>query len=396
LGALDFDFDVAVVGAGPAGATAARHLARGGLSVALIEACSIPRYKTCGGGLVQRARRALGPDFAGAGTIERECRTIELRFGTSGRSFLVRREEPIVTMTMRDALDARLVRLAAEAGVRVLPSLAVESLRDAGGSVELGTARGTLVAGHVVAADGVNSSLARAAGWRASPAVAPALECEVRVDRASFERLAGQARFDVDTPPGGYAWVFPKRAHLSIGLLRTRRGRFDLKAALRRYLEQLEVRSVESVEQHGATIPLAPRPGGSARGRVLLVGDAAGFADPITAEGIGPAIESARLAADALLAGAPAGAGERYQRALAATLLPELRAARRLARLLYRHRRARDLLFRWRGPELAEAMTDVVMGERTYRGLLGSPASYAHLVRGTGERRRPLRTSARS
>src|SRR5207247_5882589 len=112
-----------------------------------------------------------------------------------------------------------------------------------------------------------------------------------------------------------------------------------------------------------------PGAGARGRGRMLVVGEAAGRADPVTAEGISPAARSGGLAADAIIASEldPPGARAGYHAALR-PLLAELRVARTLARLLYEHPRARRWVFRRVGQPLVEAITDVFMGVRTYRG----------------------------
>src|SRR5205823_68793 len=110
-------------------------------------------------------------------------------------------------------------------------------------------------------------------------------------------RHAGIARFDFGAIRAGYAWVFPKRAHLTVGVLSCARRVPDLKAALARYAASLGLVPAAPPEVHGSLIPVRPRPGGFARGRVLLAGDAAGFVDPVLCEGITHAVASGRAAA---------------------------------------------------------------------------------------------------
>jgi flavin-dependent dehydrogenase len=123
---------------------------------------------------------------------------------------------------------------------------------------------------------------------------------------------------------------------------------------------------------------MASRPGPLARGRVLLVGDAAGLVDPVLAEGISHAIQSGQLAAAAIIeTKLEAGrAATLYQSLLEEQILRELRAARFLARTLYHHPRIRDAALRFSGRKLCEFVTGVVMGERSYREALRSPGSY--------------------
>src|SRR5439155_22700481 len=106
-----------------------------------------------------------------------------------------------------------------------------------------------------------------------------------RVDDDRRERFARVPRFDVGIVPFGYAWVFPKTAHLSAGVLTTRRGTINLHRQLEEYLRVIGL-APQSMERHGFVIPVRPRDGPLARERILLVGYAAGLADAWTAEGI--------------------------------------------------------------------------------------------------------------
>ena len=97
--------DVAVVGGGPAGATAALQLARRGVKVTLVEREPLPRYKTCGGGLVARGLGLLPPDVRGV--IERSCERAELHLLDADLHYRATRDAPIMVMTMRDRLIER-------------------------------------------------------------------------------------------------------------------------------------------------------------------------------------------------------------------------------------------------------------------------------------------------
>lgn len=384
-------FEVVVVGAGPAGAACALRLARAGRAVALLDRVAPPRYKACGGGLTARARHELEELVPLDGVIETECARAELHLGRLDRGYVVERPHPLVTMTRRADLDARLVAGAREAGAELCSPCAVRGLERRGeGIVALHTERGVFASSVVVAADGAVGVTASAAGFPALPRRVPALESEIGVPPEVLERFAGTARFDFDRPRDGYAWVFPKRDHLSIGCLATRRGGKGLRRTLETYLEHLELGPLASREDHGALIPVRPRPGPLARRGVLLVGDAAGLVDPLTAEGLGNALSSARLAAAALEEGlATPGVAERaYTAALAAELLPELARARLLARLTYSAPRARDLFFSLRGDALAEAVCRLIAGETTYRAALGTPRHWLGLLTGRQARAR--------
>jgi len=143
-----------------------------------------------------------------------------------------------------------------------------------------------------------------------------------------------------------------------------------LHGAVAAYLAGLGIRPI-SIERHGHRIPVHPRPGPLARGRVLLTGDAAGLADPLTLEGISFAIESGGLAAGAVLdAGPGADAAALYRARLADDLLPELHAAAWFAKAMYDHARLATWGFHWLGREGVEGVADVMAGTLTYRRLL--------------------------
>jgi geranylgeranyl reductase family protein len=374
-------YDVAVVGAGPAGASCALRLAEAGRRVALLDQKVPPRYKTCGGGLVWRARELFGIELNGC--VETECHTAEMHLLDAGLEFRVEHTKPLVTMTMRADLDHRLVEAARAAGVELLAPRRVRGLTQSSSDVQLETDGEPLVARYCVAADGAGSRTARAAGWPENENVIPALESEIRVAPIDHARFAGSARFDFGLLPSGYAWVFPKRDHLSVGCLSRLRGWGALREDLETYLKHLGLAEHGRREDHGFVIPVAPRSAELARGRVALIGDAAGLADPVTGEGISWAILSGHLAARALTAHPddPAAMCNIYSELLDRDMLPELKIARRLAGLLYEYPRLRRLAFRRVGQSLCDVVGGVFLGEQSYRDLVRNPRNYFKLAR---------------
>jgi geranylgeranyl reductase family protein len=374
------NFDVVVIGAGPAGATAALALARNGFAVGLLEMAALPRYKTCGGGVLHRAYQLLPPETETV--VERSFHSVALNFLGTDLNFVTTRPQPIVHMTMRADLDCLLTRAAEKAGVQVIESCPVKRVNMQAEFVELVSDRENFRAKFVIAADGVHSVTARTTGWSELPALAPALEYEIYLADEDFARFSQQPRFDFNAIDAGYAWVFSKRAHLSVGILSTRRVCADLPNKLADYLRQIGLTRIQKIEKHGFLIPLAPRREPLARGRVLLVGDAAGLADPVMAEGISHALQSGRLAAAALSECRldVAKASATYQSLLEQHILPELRAGRFLAKFLYHHPKIRRAAFRAGGQRLCEFVTDVVMGERSYREAVNQPANYLKLL----------------
>jgi geranylgeranyl reductase family protein len=380
-GATETIYDAAVIGAGPAGGAAALALAQKGFKVVLLEKAKLPRYKTCGGGILNRAYKLLPPEIEKV--AERTFNSVELNFLGTDLNFVTTRSQPMVHLVMRAEMDQLLAHAARDAGAQLLESSPVNGMTVREEFVELATAHGNLRAKFVVAADGVYSPTAKALGWSDLPKLAPALEYEIHVDAATFARLGTMPRFDFNGIDAGYAWVFPKRQHLSVGVLSTRKICPDLPAQLMQYLAQIGITRIGKMEKHGYLIPLAPRREPLGRGRVLLVGDAAGLVDPVTAEGISHALLSGQLAATAIQEGAlqPGRVAELYQSLLEKNVLSELRAARIFAKALYNFPRVRNWAFRQRGQALSDFVGGIVMGERRYADALKSPANYVKILR---------------
>ncbi len=372
-------YDVAIVGGGPAGASAAWALARKGVRVVVIEKATVPRYKTCGGGVVRRAARLLPLDLRDSADLM--CHRVELNFLDSDLHFEVNRTEPVVTMTMRSQLDARLLAEAAKVGAEILSPCTAKAVVDRPDGLEMTTTRGVVVGGFIIGCDGAGSRVARMAGWNERLSMMPACEWEVYVDDDVLERFQRAPRFDFGVVAAGYAWVFPKQDHLSIGVASIHPGSFRGQRILEDYMARVGVGNVQRIERHGYVIPARPRKH-VARGRFLLAGDAAGLIDPVTGEGITFAIRSGQLAAEALLEMGfdSERVGEAYEQKIAREILPEIRVGRVLARVLYDYPRVTSWLFRRYGTALCNAVAKVISGEKTYRELLFTPTNYLKLL----------------
>lgn len=373
-------YDVIVVGSGPAGAAAAWQLAKAGVAVAVLEKAKLPRYKTCGGGIIGRTMQSLPVDVRHV--VAQDCQIAQLHIHPTGLTFTTHRQTPIVSMTMRSRFDRAILSAAQAAGAAVHERRTVEDVSYHGDFVTVATNTGSMKAKFVVAADGALSTVARKMGMADERVLIPALEYEVTVPLDRMDSFNGKARFDFGWLPDGYAWAFPKHQHLSIGVLSMTRRGGDLKHSIARYLDLLGCGAVTQIERHGFVIPIRPRRGPFVDNRVLLVGDAAGFADPVTGEGISFAIRSGLMAAQSLVDGHLEEASVRhaYTSSLGETVLPELRTARWLARLLYDFPRLRSWAFSQRGQRLCEAVTDVMAGKRTYRDLAFTPRSLLQIL----------------
>lgn len=349
--------DAAVVGAGPAGSTVARALAERGARVTLFETRRLPRAKLCGGGLTPKAQRFL--PSAALDTVERRVDRVVLQ-APGGVSVEVHEPDASVAMVERREFDEALVERATAAGARVRDGEAVTDLVSEDGGVRIVTASGRERADVVLLADGEPSRLARRAGL-ASPPQERALALQVDLP---FEPWTGRDSAVVSYRlRGGYAWSFPKGDHVSVGLAARGVGSTDeIRGSLSRFCRELGLDPARG-RVRGHWIPAGLRLGPLARGRVLLLGDAAATADPFFGEGISYALASALVAADAVSAWAEGRIRDlsRYDLALRSILGPGLRRLSAVAGLAYRCPTAAVLAVRF-WPPVLRAATDVVVG----------------------------------
>ena len=363
--------DVAVVGAGPAGSVTAIHLARGGARVLLVDKARFPRDKPCGGGLTLRAVRQLPVDPAPV--VEHEVDRMEFRLGRRGRFERRGRRGAFVLMTQRRLLDHYLVEQAVAAGADFRDGVKVRF--EAGTGPDRGLS--LLVDGEpvaadvVVGADGANGISARTLGLGGPITHGVAYEGNTAFE----ERYRGLAVIELGTIPGGYGWVFPKGDHLNVGV-----GGWEAEGPhLRAHLAELcrrhgiDEAGLEGVRGH--RLPLRRVGFVPARGRALLVGDAAGLVDPLTGDGMYEAFLSARLGADAVLdvLGGRAETVEPYVDRLAAALGPLAGASWGAKVALDRFPRATFALAR------APLVWPVV--ERLVRGDISAPGEARGLAR---------------
>ena len=293
-------FDVLVVGAGPAGSTAAYRLASAGASVLLADKSTFPRDKPCGGGLTMRAVRLLPFDVDPVV----EDRTTRVRFGLDfTRRFERRLDDPLVLMTQRTRLDAFLAEQAARpARTSATAFVSPISWPPTTVSRPLSTAA-KIAASHALLADGANGTSTRAVGLDDGRDYGVALEANVPYGVVSEDEYRGLLCLELANVPGGYGWVFPKGDHVNVGVGGWEREGPRLRTHLARFCREYGIpeSSLENVRGH--RLPLIHARARVAKGRVALLGDAAGLVDPLSGDGMYEAFLSAKLASEALLAG---------------------------------------------------------------------------------------------
>jgi geranylgeranyl reductase family protein len=369
-------FDVAIVGAGPAGCRAAFRMARAGARVAIVDG-SHPREKPCGGGVTARAldlvRDAIDPLEIPAVSIETaafEHGGGKVRMSIAGRTVRLapgdRIAQGLVVVSRRD-FDGALLAAACRAGAHLISARATDVTPHRDGWI-VATRDGALSAGWLIGADGPNSLVRRRV-------LRPFDRADLSIATGFYVHgpTSREIAIAFNGPPAGYLWAFPRRDHLAVGVCaqadessapallssasRWIGGNVEGPREMVRYswpIPSLRVATLQREQPAG--------PGW------MLLGDAGGMVDPITREGIFFALLSADVAADSLLAGGDPAA--QYSRRIRTSIHAELIRAARLKDWFFAARFT-GLLIRalQESAAIRHVMADLIAGRQTYHGL---------------------------
>jgi geranylgeranyl reductase family protein len=377
-----FHFDVAIIGSGPAGSVAAQKLSSSGLKVILFEKADPPRYKTCGGGIVSRAVQYLPSNISSV--FEKEFHHIEINDHQANFSYNVKRNHPMIYMTMRRDFDYALLEKAKSLGTKVMEKCEVYDLHTNNEYILLKTAKGEFKAAFVIGADGAQGITLKKSGLKIKKKNLPALECEIYLSEKDLERFS-KARFDFGFIPGGYAWVFPKKDHLSVGLGAFTLGEktTNLNSYFTNYLKHLDFKKIINIEKHGFYIPVSTGRNICTKNRILLTGDAAALADPVTAEGITSAILSGLLASESVIEGNlnQESVAFHYNQKIEKNFSHDLIAGIFLSKAFYNYDKLRVFLMKRYGVKFCEIIADIISGEKRYSNLIKNPFNYLKLIK---------------
>jgi geranylgeranyl reductase family protein len=360
-------FDCIIVGAGPAGGSAAYHLAKQGRSVAILEKDALPRYKPCGGGVSPAIAQWFDFDFSPAIS----CRVDSLRYTWNLEDPVdvkLEAQEPI-WMVRRDIFDHFLVQQAQKQGAELRDNTEVTSIEFKVDRWQVNTANGSIEAKYLIAADGAKGNMAKWLGFKdRKRRLAGALEVD-----APAENVAKTINFEFGLVKNGYIWNFPKADGYSIGIGTFRGGEAqDFKKILDVYGKGAFGVDINDFPQYGHPLCLWDGDQKLHTQNALLAGEAACVVDPMTAEGIRPSMFSGIKAAEAIHSalGGTSNALEKYTETMTTEWGADMKWAQRLAGAFYQFPKV-SYKAGIKRPSASLTMAKVMAGELSYSEIAG-------------------------
>lgn len=329
-------FDAIVVGAGPAGSSAAYCLAKHGLNVALVDRAVFPREKLCGGLLSARSEKIFTSIYDKKWEQTIEVVSHGANFFHKERQLNSVSDYKPIYFTCRPKFDAYLLEMAEAQGAVVKQGTTVITVDPDRSSVTLKGGQ-TLSANFVIGADGVSGRVARQLFPDNRTRSNLAFGLEIELPRSEFQREVYNPEIYFGVIKWGYGWIFPKSETLTIGVGGLLAKNADFKAVFRTFLRSA-CGEVPSIAFRGHHIPFGNYLSVPGQKNILLVGDAAGLVEPITGEGIAFAMQSGHYAAEAIIdaaqIGSPSDATRFYQERYR-TIIGIFSAARLLRPLIF-------------------------------------------------------------
>lgn len=326
-------FDCIIVGAGPAGGTAAYHLAKRGRSVLVLEKEALPRYKPCGGGVSPAVQAWFDFDFAPA--ISVKANTIRYTWQMDDPVEVELETTEPMWMVRRDVFDHFLIQQAQKQGAEVRDQTEVTSIEFKGDRWQVNTANEPVEGRYIIAADGAKGPMAKLLGFKERKRrLAAALEAEAPAPDSAKPIIY----FDFGQVNNGYIWNMPKAGGYSIGIGTFRGGEGqDLKGIVSEYAKSFGI-DLKTCQQYGHALCVWDGNQKLHTQNALLAGEAACVVDPMTAEGIRPSMFSGLKASEAIdraLAG-DGDALENYSQVISEEWGSDMVWAQRLAGTFYR------------------------------------------------------------
>jgi len=306
-------YDVAIVGGGPAGSTAAKLLSEKGVRTILLEKTTFPRDKPCGGGLQMRVLHRF-KYLEENNLIDSYSTTFQIHTSSMTHHLDLHHTKPLQAMVLRKSFDEGLVNLATRNGAVLQCGNTVQDMTNQKDTISLLLSDGTTVESRlVIGADGTWSTIAKKIGMKQEcEHIGISLYTEYPMRQETIEKLYGHERgVHIHLQPNGlagYGWVFPKKEHVNIGVVEFRQAisatmeKKNLQINYAQYLQILKKQklipnNLNVSTTHGGAFPTCQMKRLTAD-RIMLCGDAGGLTNPMTGEGIFYAMCSGEMAAE--------------------------------------------------------------------------------------------------
>ncbi len=348
-------YDAVIVGSGPAGASCGRYLAENGLKVLIIEKKKLPRFKLCGGALSSRFSKYLPPDF------KKKVLNVINRgvLGFRGEESVLKEKKEVAYIIDRADFDLYLTQKALSSGAELWEGVEFFGFFQEKGKILIHTSKGKVETDFLLGADGFYSKVSKILGYEKEKFYRSVeLLAEGDMDKESVI-------IEIGVVKRGYLWIFPKGDLINIGVAST--GKENLNKVLEEYVKKQENVKIRKVyKPKGWFIPFTESKGDLhlGKGRILLLGDAGNFVDPLLGEGIYYAYLSGLKAGKAILEN-PENPTRNYEKKVE-DLLSEFIYAGKIARLAYGFQK---VAYRMGAGKSLEKYMELLKGRENYKNL---------------------------
>lgn len=310
------DYDVLIVGAGPAGSYTAFQLASKGIKVLLIDKCIFPRSKSCGGLLSAKTLNIL-KDWEEQLPVQ--CTIQNIRVYSNNFEELTWKDVDLLGKTVRRSdFDVFMLNKAISYGAKFMEGTLLKHIQLSGDEVVIETSAGEYKVQYAVGADGALSKVAKLLSIRPicfHLKMGFACSAEISVPTTNIDPNIAELYFIPFL--GGFGWCFPLNGYLNIGVGASFWEMKSLIPFARPFINRvlnLKGLSSKPYQIQGAYIPAGGFGRCLGKERILLVGDAAGGVDSFSGEGIDHALVSAKLASQCIFDGLNTSHGAIYEK----------------------------------------------------------------------------------
>ncbi len=328
----NYDYQIIIVGAGPAGSICAYQLASRGISVLLIEQENLPWEKPCGGALSIKAEELI--DFGINDVIVNKIKTVTFKHGN--KKITYNSNKHFTNLVNRSQFDYHLTREACKSGAVLHEGEKVQEIMEVEDGVAVITSKGSYYSKLVIGADGVLSKVASSMRLNQQQEKSITYEGDLSITDPTMKK--DKILIDLDIISDGYGWVFPKKDRLSIGIGQVVKKKIYYRKRFYDFVTEQNLDNYKfSYKPRGYLIPTGGKINQIYNEYALLVGDAAGLVDPLTGEGIYYALRSGIVAAEVINDMFRGKAGlKTYQEKIEREIGAEFKTASRLSYLFYK------------------------------------------------------------